>query len=308
MTTPTPYQEDAFDGFAPREPAAPDSSLPTPPIDPNNPPWTVGAAFFVWLSSVALLLVVQLLAVLPYAFYKYRGASPEQLSTAVSTDPTLIFISVASVVVAHLLTLVVVWAIVTNFGRRPFWQTLGWTWSERFGFWTSTLLAVGLLALGFALTRLFGDVKTPFDEMLLSSPAARLATAFLATATAPLVEELVYRGILYPALQRIMGMLGAVLLVGSLFTIVHVAQYYNNPAVIAAVGMLGFVLTLVRARTGRLLPCFVIHLVFNGIQCVGLVLDFIIGLFRPHESSTQTSGQGFHSLVEGVQGFALWLF
>jgi hypothetical protein len=41
--------------------------------------------------------------------------------------------------------------------------------------------------------------------------------------------------------------------------------------VIAAVAVLSFVLTWVRARTGRLLPCFAIHAAFNGIQAIIIV-------------------------------------
>ena len=37
--------------------------------------------------------------------------------------------------------------------------------------------------------------------------------------------------------------------------------------------MLSVVLTLIRARTGRLLPCFVVHLVFNGVQSVIILLE-----------------------------------
>jgi hypothetical protein len=42
-------------------------------------------------------------------------------------------------------------------------------------------------------------------------------------------------------------------------------------------------LTFIRARTGRLLPCFVIHLVFNGIQSLIIVFEpYLRALFvRP---------------------------
>ena len=253
----------------------PDSVAVAQTFDPDNPPWGVGAAAFVWFSSIALMIFTYFLAVLPYVFFMRRGSDAGPLDEALLTDPNLTLLSVASIIPAHLATLAVVWAVVTGFGKRPFWQTVGWSWPPRFGFWASAGLALLLLVLGVTLNELVGpDVKTPFDEMLESSAQARFATAFLATATAPLVEELVYRGLLYPALRRVIGALWSVMIVASLFTVVHVAQYYNNPAVIAAVGSLGLALTIVRARTGRVLPCFVIHLVFNGIQCVGLILDY----------------------------------
>jgi membrane protease YdiL (CAAX protease family) len=138
----------------------------------------------------------------------------------------------------------------------------------------SALAAVALLVAGGTVAWLIPGEKTPFEQMLESSAAARFATAFLATATAPLVEELVYRGVLYPALRRVTGVVWAVVIVSAMFSVVHVTQYYNNIGVIAAVSMLAFALTYVRARTGRVLPCFVIHLIFNGLQVAALIFEY----------------------------------
>ncbi|MEP6707487.1 MAG: CPBP family glutamic-type intramembrane protease, partial [Pyrinomonadaceae bacterium] len=49
-------------------------------------------------------------------------------------------------------------------------------------------------------------------------------------------------------------------------------QYWPNVGVISAIVLLSVALTLVRARTGRLLPCFIIHLIFNGIQSIEILL------------------------------------
>ncbi|MGH9945152.1 MAG: lysostaphin resistance A-like protein, partial [Pyrinomonadaceae bacterium] len=86
------------------------------------------------------------------------------------------------------------------------------------------------------------------------------------------VEEVVYRGLLFPTLQRSLNTTAAIAAVSVLFALVHVPQYWNNVGVIIAITLLSVTLTLVRARTGRLLPCFVIHLVFNGIQSVLILL------------------------------------
>lgn len=268
MDTPVaPLPQNSFADFVP-EPAGPAA------FNPDDPPWGVGAGFLVWLASVFVMFALQVLAVVPYMLYAHRQEQPAKLGELMSTDPNALLVGIVAVIPAHILTLVMVWALVTNYGKRPFGQTVGWGWSPRFGLWASAGLALALLLFGIPLLYFLGGEKTPFDQMLESSTQARFATAFLATASAPLVEELVYRGVLYPALQRALGALWAVLVVGSLFTLVHVAQYYNNAGVIAAVGTLGFVLTVVRARTGRVLPCFVIHLVFNGLQVAGLVLEY----------------------------------
>src|SRR5207237_8176919 len=111
-----------------------------------------------------------------------------------------------------------------------------------------------------------GAHKTDLDQILESSPAAPLTLAVIAVAPAPLVEELTYRGRLYSAMQTVIGRWFAVIVVASMFAGLHVYQYRQNIGAILSISLLSLVLTAVRARTGRLLPCVIIHLVFNGVQ------------------------------------------
>ena len=53
----------------------------------------------------------------------------------------------------------------------------------------------------------------------------------------------------------------------------HVPQYWPNIAVISSITLLSVALTVLRARTGRLLPCIAVHFVFNGIQSVIIVAE-----------------------------------
>lgn len=267
--SPTPFAAESYAGLEHGPTAQPPSII----IDPDNPPWGLVAAILTWLGSVVLLLVMNLLAVVPYNLYKFKGGSREALEQFMTTDKTLILLLILSAIPAHLLTLGMAWAVITHFGKRPFWSALGWTWSKRVGFWTSVGLAVALYMVGILLILLFGQQKTSLDQVVASSRAAALSLAFLAVFTAPLVEEVVYRGILYPALQRTVGMHWAIVGVLLLFTLVHVPQYWPNFGVIGAVGLLSLSLTLVRAYTGRLLPCFIMHLVFNGIQSILIILQ-----------------------------------
>jgi membrane protease YdiL (CAAX protease family) len=242
-------------------------------IDPDDPPWGVPMAFLVWFSSLLLLIIVPVVFLVPYA--ARRGITPAMtdygraIGEFALQDPTAVFLQVFSTLPAHLLTVAIVWAVVTRFGKRPFWETLGWSWSGRFGLWFSIGLGVVLFVASSALAHfLGGDKLTPMEELLNNSPPARYMIAFLATLTAPFVEEFVFRGVLYSALRRLIGTLGAVIFVVTLFTAVHVPQYRTNYGVIAAIALLSLALTVIRAVSGRLLPCFIVHLVFNGIQSV----------------------------------------
>jgi membrane protease YdiL (CAAX protease family) len=269
-------EESAYTGHSlstppgPIEPHA--GGLPSgPQFHANNPPWGLPQALLTWFLSLALLVCVQVIVSLAYIAYRHRQGIIPNIQT-LTQDKTFMFINVLSYFPIHLLTFMLGWAVVTQMGRFDFWQTIGWSWPANLGLWKSAGLAILLFAMALVLSGLFGGQETDIERLVQSSRPTAYALAILAVATAPLVEEVVYRGILYPALQRAIGMGGAVTLVAGLFAVGHVYQYWPNFGVISAIVLLSVSLTLVRARTGRLLPCFIIHLVFNGIQSVGIVV------------------------------------
>ncbi len=270
---------DEFAALASESPVA----LANVPPDPNDPSWNIPAALFVLAASYLFLFVLQTAFIVPYAFHKNMLASGgAALKQFLLTDKIALLLIILSVFPAHLLTIAVAWAVVTRFGKRPFWAALGWSWSSNFGFWKSVGAALVLLALGLSIAKAIGGGETDVEKIISSSTAALYATAFLATFTAPLVEEIVYRGVLYPTLQRRIGVLWAIIGVAALFASVHILQYSNNLGVIAAVGLLSLALTVIRAFTGKLLPCFVIHMIFNGIQSAGSVLLPYLERFYSH--------------------------
>ena len=253
-------------------------------------------AILAWVASLFILLFAPLLFVIPYAMRKLDSGNPnfmQAFAELATKDSTAIFLQVLSTLPVHLLTFLIVWAIVTRFGKRPFWETLGWTWTRHFGPWTCVGLGVVLFLVSSGVAKLLGgDKPTQLDLIINSSPATKYLIAFLATFTAPFAEEFIYRGLLYSSLQRfltklpahffegdparyrVLGKTLAVVFVLALFTIVHVPQYWPNFGVIAAIGLLSIALTVVRAVSGRLLPCVIIHLLFNGVQSVLIVAGY----------------------------------
>ena len=236
----------------------------------NNPPWSLLAAVLTWIASVVLLFLPQVFAI-PYVAVHYRNAPPT--AELLMADKTLILILVAGVLPVHIITLAIVWAIATRLGKFSIVKTLGLTWNGEFRLAHSIGLAIILYGVAFLLTLAFGGQGTALDRLVESSRAAALMIAFLAVATAPIVEESIYRGILYPAIARFSGAKVAVILVTLLFAVPHVPQYWPNIAVISSITLLSVALTVLRARTGRLLPCIAVHFVFNGIQSVIIVAE-----------------------------------
>lgn len=289
MSTPTgSLPKDSFANLNPEPGATPAPAPPVRPLGPDNPPWFVPGAVGFWLLSVLLIFIMPLAFLIPYLVS--QRVSLEAVPEFALSDKTAIFLQVVSTIPAHLLTLGAAWLLVTRAGKFSFRDSLGWAWDERFNFWRSAGIAVGLYLAGVSVILLLDGPETQLDKLLQSSRLTAVTVAFMATATAPLVEEVIYRGVLYSALQRAIGPGWAVAFVLSLFALVHVPQYWPNFGILIVILVLSAVLTLVRARTGKLLPCFIIHLVFNGIQSVLIVLEPYLRQFLPEQMRTAEPG------------------
>ena len=198
-------------------------------------------------------------------------------------DPTTLLLNVLGVIPAHILTLILAWLIVTKFRKFSFRETLGWRWNG-FNFWNCLIILGGFYILAAVAGHFYPEQENDLLRILKSSRTAVYVVAFMATFTAPLVEEVVYRGILYSAFQRTIGVPLSVLLVTFLFALVHVPQYYPSYSTIFLICLLSLVLTLVRVRTGNLLPCVALHTVFNGTQSLLLILQpFIEDYIKTHQ-------------------------
>lgn len=243
------------------------------PITPDNPPWTSGAAFGVWVVSVILILFLPNLFLLPYLRSQNISFTDSQrLLEFLQSDPTAVLISLMAIIPAHVLTFVLAWVLVTRFKRFDFRKTLGWSFGGM-KWWHFPALIIVFFAIAAVLGHFIPEEENQLLRILRSSRTAVYLLAFLATVTAPVVEEAIYRGVLYSAFQRTFGVPLAVIAVTLLFSLVHVPQYYPSVLTIVLLTLLSLILTLVRVRTRNLLPCIVLHFLFNGIQSLVLVVE-----------------------------------
>lgn len=103
--------------------------------DPDHPPWGAAAGVGVWVASVAAIIVLPLVAIVVWLVIQLlRGAPLPNFTVrdeflAWLTSPTLLLVQVLSTMVAHALTIVICWMVVTSMGKRPFWASLGWGWA-----------------------------------------------------------------------------------------------------------------------------------------------------------------------------------
>lgn len=242
-------------------------------VTPDNPPWYSPAAIGVWLFSIVAILLLPNLFVLPYIRAReIPFTDSEQLLKFLQNDPTAIFLSLLAIIPAHILTLALAWLVVTKLRRFDFRRTLGWSWGGM-TWWHFPLILFGFMSVAMIASNYILEQENDLLRIIRSSRTAVYLLAFLATVTAPVVEEVIYRGILYSAFQRAVGVTSSVILVTLLFALVHVPQYYPSFVTIALLTLLSLILTLVRAATHNLLPCIVLHFFFNAFQSLTLILE-----------------------------------
>jgi len=269
-------------------------TAPEPFPTPDNPPWNSLAAFGVWLASFFFIAIVPLFLVIPYAkIREINLLDSKALGEFLTSDPNAVLLSVIGVFPAHFLTLLLAWMVVTRFKKYSFWQTLGWR-SGEFKWWYYPLIFFGIVVVSAGVTYLIPEQDNEMLRVLRSSPAAVYAVAILATFTAPLVEEVVYRGILYSAFQRTFGVAPAVAMVTIIFAAVHFLQYWGSPSTIFLICFLSLILTMVRVYSKNILPCVILHTIINGVQAIVLVLQS----FFPDANAVESKAAAFVHLLK----------
>jgi membrane protease YdiL (CAAX protease family) len=120
----------------------------------------------------------------------------------------------------------------------------------------------------------------PIEEYF-RTPASAYALAAFGILVAPLVEELFFRGFLFPALARPLGVGIAMVITAGGFALIHSEQLAHAWAPLLVLFAVGLVLTAVRAKTKSVAVCVLIHV---GYNCALFTLVFIAtGGFRHME-------------------------
>lgn len=148
--------------------------------------------------------------------------------------------------------------------RTRFWSAIRWNWpksSWRF------LAAGGALLLGLSLLQnLLPMPKDTAFEHLFDRPRDAYLLALLAVTLGPLMEELFFRGFMYPVLARRLGALWAILLTALPFGLIHLPQYGWAWGAGLVIFLVGVACGAVRAVTRSVGSSFLVHAGYNGAQ------------------------------------------
>lgn len=225
---------------------------------------SVGTAFF---RNYDLVIVG--LLVLFYGF-QWKGAS------GVSSDPMTITTSTA--IASGLFYLTLGMMVVCLLARRTHlaeffglrWE--GWRWI----FVIVPMFLIGIF-LSAALIQMsgwhervvqgFGSEQQKSVQLLMNSSEIPLLIALTISAViiAPLAEELIFRGYIYPVAKRYSEKWFAAIFSAALFGVVHL-NLLGLPMLI----LIGFVLVVLYEKTGSIWPCIFCHMAFNGFS-IGMI-------------------------------------
>jgi hypothetical protein len=159
--------------------------------------------------------------------------------------------------------------------REGFWSVLGWRAIPVTGvpraakYWMYALAGVPL-AIAIQLLSKFVQPEQPVPmEVFFRDKDSVLLLTTMGVLVAPVVEETLFRGFLYPVLARRWGPAGAVALTGILFGFMHAPQLWGAWFQIGLLMLVGMSFTAVRAHTKSVVPCYFLHLGYNAFLFLG---------------------------------------
>lgn len=233
--------------------------FPPPEIEPlkagENPVWSGWDVLQIAGLTLLTLFIAQLLIVLGAR----RFAFPHASWVDVAQKPALALLAELLTYVAVALYMIL---LVEGKYHMRFWQAIRWNWPGIAGV---SFAGVGVLMLGLDLLGRFLPMpkSTPFDQFF-ARPSDAYLTAVFAVTLGPLMEEVFFRGFLYPVVARRMGVFWGIVLTALPFGLIHAVQYGYAWGAVLIIFLVGVVLTAVRAITKSVASSFLAHAGYNG--------------------------------------------
>ncbi len=145
-----------------------------------------------------------------------------------------------------------------SLGEALQWRSLG------ANTWMFLPAGVALALVSQLIPALFpSDRHFPIEKMI-KDPLSGWSMALFGVCIAPFVEEMIFRGMIYPVIEKRWGLEPAVLGSALLFASIHAAQLAGALPELGAIFLVGVALGYARGRSGSLLPGFLMHTAYNA--------------------------------------------
>jgi uncharacterized protein len=229
---------------------------------PSDPAWNGWDVLRLIFITIVALFVGVFTALLTARWLVY----PHTHLGEIARVPLVV---VAGQSLAYLLILAYMYVLVTRERSRPdFLAAIHWNWPSNVAV---CVLAGFVLSLSLQLVAHFLPIpkELPIDSFF-RTPTEAWALGILSITLAPLMEELFFRGFLYPVLARSLGLPSAVFLTALGFALLHGAQLMFSWGPVLVIFLVGMVLTMVRAKTDSVAAGVLIHMAYNGTITVAM--------------------------------------
>lgn len=139
------------------------------------------------------------------------------------------------------------------------------------GLWLAVFISASLAGEIMARIVGLGDTDEASNTQILTDNEGSwwvLGVVFCVVIGAPLVEELLFRGLVLRAFEKSFGPVVGIVVSTAIFTVLHVvagATWDETFVLWASIGMVGLVLAIGVVKIGRLGPAIIAHVLFNGI-------------------------------------------
>ena len=167
----------------------------------------------------------------------------------------LVFQAIFYLLLMGVLRIILAWKY-----QAPFWRSLGCgfnfpnAWSY---FLLGPVLSIALASMTILLKPPI--TESPIEELILDRRALILVLLL-----GPMVEELVFRGFLYPLLARSLGPWLAIFATAIPFALLHGVQNEWTWQLLVPIGLAGVVFGVVRYKTGSTVAAMLVHVGYNS--------------------------------------------
>jgi membrane protease YdiL (CAAX protease family) len=224
-----------------------------------------------WIDLIIFALLALggtfLISVLLVVIFSKFGTGPAQLRR--SPTARSYFAIVNQIILSF--ALLGYLAIQTNLrAGASFWRTMGWR-AITTKHMPKAMAYLSLIGGGFLLSMFVQfasgffrpKVKLPIETFFQDRGSA-LLLMLMSVLLAPVLEETIFRGFIYPVIARSFGIAASVLITGTLFGLLHAAQLWGGWIQIALLIVVGIIFTYVRASTQTVVASYLLHLSYNS--------------------------------------------
>jgi membrane protease YdiL (CAAX protease family) len=162
--------------------------------------------------------------------------------------------------------------------QSPFWRTVGWRPLDT-GTIPRRIVYLSLILGGFALSLLIqiasaalqNKAKMPIETFFQDRRSAFLLM-LMGVLIAPLVEETIFRGYIYPVVARSFGIRAGVVITGTMFGLLHAPQLWGGWGQIALLIVVGIIFTAARAILRTVVASYLLHVSYNSFLFIAFLV------------------------------------